>query len=159
MIITPLLIVLGVALGVTLGRSHRNRPRQNTVTGQCERPGPDQVPSVRRPAYLFDPLIATKVATTARNYSANGRLPQYTDRTAGRWQWFNAEGTWTSGFFPAELYEMHKRGKLCGNSPGGTDWLALARQWTELLTPLTMRNSVGHDVGFISFAFSDEMAE
>ena len=72
------------------------------------------------------------------------------------WLWFNAQGTWTSGFFPATLYALNTRTRLCGQGSTNTDWRALGQRWSSLLLPITRSNSVQHDVGFISFPFVEE---
>ncbi|KAK7049399.1 hypothetical protein VNI00_006000 [Paramarasmius palmivorus] len=65
-----------------------------------------------------------------------------------------------AGFFPATLYEMHTRQTLCnGDAPGGrVDWLVLARSASSALVDLAGHNSQGHDVGFLSFPFIEELA-
>lgn len=109
------------------------------------------------PQELFSPLIPQKVLATYRA-SPNLQWPQWTD-SAGRWLYFPPR-TWTSGFFPATLYELNKRRILCGatdaNQLGIADWLALGRSNSRGL-PLDA-GGVGHDVGFISFPFVEELA-
>lgn len=109
------------------------------------------------PAELFSPLSPRKVLATVRA-SPNLQWPQYTD-TSGRWLFFPPR-TWTSGFFPTTLYALNTRRRLCGatdaNQLGIADWLALGRQNSRGL-PLD-DGGIGHDVGFMSFPFVEELA-
>ncbi|KAF7796909.1 hypothetical protein EIP86_008094 [Pleurotus ostreatoroseus] len=114
------------------------------------------------PPELFSPLIAQKVLATAQTQHNPPQYPQWTDRTAGAWQYFNPD-TWTSGFFPATLYALNARAALCPNTStaqglNGTDWLALAQTWSAAEVPSETNTTVGHDVGFLSFPFADELA-
>ncbi|KAK0458542.1 glycoside hydrolase family 88 protein [Desarmillaria tabescens] len=108
---------------------------------------------------LYSSLIPSKVLATANKL--NNKFPQYTDSTAGVWQLFSAD-TWTSGFFPATLYALEKRKSLCGetsaNGLSAADWADLGRQTSAGLAALTTSNSVGHDVGFLSFPYVDELS-
>ncbi|KAL0947490.1 hypothetical protein HGRIS_013593 [Hohenbuehelia grisea] len=108
------------------------------------------------PPELFSPLVASKVLATAK--SVRNTFPQYTDTSAGNWQFFNAD-TWTSGFFPATLYELNRRKTLCGtrNGVGSADWVNLGRAWSTGEIPLETHTGVGHDVGFLSFPFVNEL--
>jgi hypothetical protein len=110
------------------------------------------------PSELWSPLVAQKFYKTASNVSAT-QYPQYTDRTVGHWVNFNVD-YWTSGFLPVALYAMRKREELCpGLAPNPkVDWLKLGREWSRGLLSLEVKNSVGHDVGFISFPFAEEFA-
>lgn len=107
------------------------------------------------PSQLYDPLVSQKILKTAQNEPNPAKYPQYTDRTAGAWQYF-ATDTWTSGFFPATLYALNTRAKLCGKSDGDS-WVQLGRQWSTGEIALQTKNSVGHDVGFISMPFIEEL--
>lgn len=108
------------------------------------------------PPELFSPLTPQKVLAT---YKASPSLqwPQYTDGS-GRWLFFPPR-TWTSGFFPATLYALNTRRQLCGatdaNQLGIADWVALGRANSRGL-PLDA-GGIGHDVGFISFPFVEEL--
>jgi hypothetical protein len=112
------------------------------------------------PPELFSPLICTKIYDNAQTLDPSRPLyPQYTDRIEGEWQYLYPD-TWTSGFFPATLYAMNTRDNLCGTEAGSRrkiDWVNLARQWSTGEIPLETQNGVGHDVGFLSFPFVDEL--
>ncbi|KAI0747607.1 d-4,5 unsaturated-glucuronyl hydrolase-like protein [Daedaleopsis nitida] len=113
------------------------------------------------PSELFSPLVAQKVLKTALEFQHHSppQYPQLTDRVKGEWQWFDADG-WTTGFFPATLYAMYERTKLChkSNAAGNAaQWLELGRTWATGEISLESHNSVGHDVGFLSFPFMDEL--
>ena len=106
------------------------------------------------PPQLYSPLISSKVRSTATSESNPPIYPQYTDSTVGQWQDFVPD-TWTTGFFPATLYALNTRAKLCGTGDGGT-WVQLGRQWSTGEIPLETNNTVGHDVGFLSMPFVEE---
>ncbi|KAH6918980.1 glucuronyl hydrolase [Coprinopsis sp. MPI-PUGE-AT-0042] len=118
---------------------------------------PVQLVAGQIPPQLFSPLIPQKVLAAERA-RPNVRWPQYTDQ-AGKWLWFDA-GAWTSGFFPATHYALNTRKTLCGGTPSNglnlADWRALGIS-SSVGLPLDAR-SVGHDVGFISFPFVEELA-
>lgn len=113
------------------------------------------------PAQLFSPLVPQKVLATFKSLPNPVQYPQWTDGTTGRWVLFNPD-TWTSGFFPATGYALNTRKHLCGATPenglGSADWLALGRAASSALIPLGTSNHVGHDVGFLSFPFVEELA-
>ncbi|KAJ7722288.1 glucuronyl hydrolase [Mycena maculata] len=120
------------------------------------------------PAQLFSNLIPQKVLATAESLPAPIQYPQYTneveplsDATIGDWLYFVPD-TWTSGFFPVTLYALNTRVKLCGatsrNGLSAADWLNLGRATSNGLIPLELQNTVGHDVGFLSFPFVEELA-
>ncbi|KAJ8699384.1 hypothetical protein PTI98_002505 [Pleurotus ostreatus] len=98
---------------------------------------------------LFSPLVARKVLATAKMPPIPIQYPQYTDTTTGNWLWFNSDA-WATGFFPATLYEMHRRQKLCGHKHGvgGVDWLKLGRTWSTGEIPSERTIGASHDVGF-----------
>ncbi|KAH7104068.1 Six-hairpin glycosidase [Auriculariales sp. MPI-PUGE-AT-0066] len=112
------------------------------------------------PATLFDPLVASKVLATAKTVQNPPKIPSITS-TSGTWTWSSAN-SWTSGFFPATLYQLSKRECMCSGSTsvnGSTpDWRGLGRTWSAALVPLHWHNGVGHDVGFLSWPFVDELA-
>ncbi|KAF8652756.1 hypothetical protein AX16_004252 [Volvariella volvacea WC 439] len=116
-------------------------------------------PQKAPPSQLFSPLIPQKVLATFQRLPNPIQYPQWTDRTNGLWALFNPD-TWTSGFFPATLYALNTRKQLCGtsNGIGAADWVALGRSASAGLIPLTVRNGVGHDTGFLSFPFVEELA-
>ncbi|EIW60767.1 d-4,5 unsaturated-glucuronyl hydrolase-like protein [Trametes versicolor FP-101664 SS1] len=108
-------------------------------------------------AELFSPLVSQKVLKTALSLTSPPQYPQYTDRTEGDWIWFSPD-QWTAGFFPSTLYAMHERTKLCGSSAGSaSQWLTLGRAWSTGEIPLETHTGVGHDVGFLSYPFMDEL--
>ncbi|KAI0761455.1 Six-hairpin glycosidase-like protein [Irpex lacteus] len=109
------------------------------------------------PSELFSPLIAQKVLATANNTQNPPKYPQWTDRTNGSWQFFGPD-TWTSGFFPATLYALNDRASICPSDElKETSWLELARKWSSAEVPLETKTTVGHDVGFLSFPFIEEL--
>lgn len=114
----------------------------------------------KTPPELFSPLIRTKLHATAATFDPSRPVyPQYTDRVEGQWKYLRPD-TWTSGFLPATLYAMNTREKLCGPATGGgpkVDWVNLGREWSTGEIPLETQTSVGHDVGFLSFPFVDEL--
>lgn len=113
--------------------------------------------SIAPPAELFSPLIAQKVLKTAQSFPNPAQYPQYTDRVEGNWIWFTPD-QWTTGFFPSTLYAMHERTHLCGSKAGSaSQWLELGRAWSTPEIPLETHTGVGHDVGFLSYPFMDEL--
>ncbi len=113
------------------------------------------------PPQLFSSLVPAKILDTAESLPLPVQYPQYTDMELGQWQLFSPN-TWTSGFFPATLYALNTRKALCGTSENNNlaiaDWLNLGRSTSSGLIPLETDNTLGHDVGFISFAFVEELA-
>lgn len=111
------------------------------------------------PAELYSPLIQQKVFAIASNEPTTAIYPEYTDPTLGIWQYFGANNTWTTGFFPATLYALNTRANLCPNKSDTSpiDWLALGRQWSTGIIPFETNNGLEHDVGFVSFPFQDEL--
>lgn len=113
------------------------------------------------PPELFSPLVPQKVLATFKALPNPTKYPQYTDQTVGQWQLFSPD-TWTSGFFPATGYALNTRKTLCGATPnnglGIADWLELGREASAALVPLEIKNGQGHDVGFLSFPFVEELA-
>ncbi|TFK43016.1 glycoside hydrolase family 88 protein [Crucibulum laeve] len=113
------------------------------------------------PTQLFSPLIPAKVLATFGALPKPIQYPQYTDTSAGKWLYFIPD-TWTSGFFPTTPYALNTRKTLCGATPqnglGSADWVALGRSASSGLVPLEIKNGQGHDVGFLSFPFVEELA-
>lgn len=111
------------------------------------------------PAELFSPLIPQKVLAAFKALPNPIKYPQYTT-TTGTWQFFSPD-TWTSGFFPVTGYEVNTRRTLCGatsaNGLGSADWVALARAASNGLISLENGNGQGHDQGFLSFPFVEEL--
>jgi hypothetical protein len=112
------------------------------------------------PVELFSPLVPTKVLATVSSLPNPIQYPQYTHTTAGEWLLFSPD-TWTSGFLPVTLYALNSRNSLCGathdNKLGIADWLTLGRSTSSGLIGLETSNTLGHDVGFISMAFQEEL--
>jgi hypothetical protein len=112
------------------------------------------------PAELFSPLVPAKVAAAFNALPTPVQYPQYTDTTAGKWLFFSPD-TWTSGFFPVTGYALNTRKALCGATPanglGQADWLDLGRAASNGLLDLDANHGIGHDVGFISFPFVEEL--
>ncbi|KAH7104062.1 Six-hairpin glycosidase [Auriculariales sp. MPI-PUGE-AT-0066] len=111
------------------------------------------------PHTLFDPLVASKVYATAQKLSSPAKYPSITSQS-GVWK-LSPVDTWTSGFFPATLYQLKKRECLC---PGSTrvkgsvpKWLQLGRSWSAGLVKLHWNNNQGHDVGFLSWPFAEDL--
>ena len=113
------------------------------------------------PSELFLPLIPQKIKDTYHALPSPIKYPHYTDTTVGHWKYFDPN-TWTSGFFPSSLYLLNSRAKLCGatasNGLGEVNWLDLARSASTALQSLDADYGIGHDVGFISFPFVEELA-
>jgi len=112
------------------------------------------------PPQLFDPLISKKVLATANLVPGiPASYPQYTTRDTGAWVLLPAD-TWTSGFLPATLYALAERAAFCPSSMNGTtytQWLEISRASASGEIPLETHTSVGHDVGFLSLPFVDEL--
>ena len=111
------------------------------------------------PPELFSPLVPEKILATFNALPNPIKYPQYTT-TNGTWLYFDPD-TWTSGFFPASGYALNTRKRLCGasdaNGLGAADWVALSRAASNGLIPLETKTSVGHDLGFLSFPFVEEL--
>ncbi|KAF8061608.1 glycoside hydrolase family 88 protein [Lyophyllum atratum] len=111
------------------------------------------------PNELFSPLVPQKVLATFKALPIPTKYPQYTT-TSGTWQYFSPD-TWTSGFFPVTGYELNTRKNLCPATPanglGIADWLAVGRAASNGLIPLENGNGQGHDQGFLSFPFVEEL--
>ncbi len=112
------------------------------------------------PPELFSPLVPRKILAAFQTLPNPTKYPQWTSQT-GAWQFFNPD-TWTSGFFPATGYALNTRKNLCGATPnnnlGIANWLELGRAASAALVPLEIKNNQGHDVGFLSFPFVEELA-
>ncbi|KAI9433843.1 d-4,5 unsaturated-glucuronyl hydrolase-like protein [Lactarius indigo] len=112
------------------------------------------------PPQLFSPLIAQKLLASAQlTPSIPTSYPQYTTRDTGVWLYFGAD-TWTSGFLPATFYALAERAAICPltlNGTTATQWLDIGRSSATGEIPLEVHTSVGHDVGFLSFPFVDEL--
>ncbi|KAL0567193.1 hypothetical protein V5O48_014805, partial [Marasmius crinis-equi] len=111
------------------------------------------------PAQLYSPLIPTKLLHTFNELPHPIQYPQYTNPNHS-WDYFGPDAAWTSGFFPATLYEMNKRRELCHNpdvSGDNIDWVGLGRRASSGLADLPGKNHRGHDVGFLSYPFVEEL--
>ncbi|KAJ7184363.1 glucuronyl hydrolase [Mycena filopes] len=107
------------------------------------------------------PLSFRRRSSPPRNLSLRpSNILKYTDTSAGHWLDFSPD-TWTSGFFPATLYALNTRKTLCGattaNGLGAANWLTWGRSTSNGLIPLEAHNNQGHDVGFLSFPFVEEL--
>ncbi|KAI0303288.1 d-4,5 unsaturated-glucuronyl hydrolase-like protein [Multifurca ochricompacta] len=109
---------------------------------------------------FFSPLIVQKLlATSQHTPGVSTSYPQYTTRDTGAWKYFPAD-TWTSGFLPATFYALAERATICPPSMNGTtaaQWLEIGRSSATGEIPLELHTGVGHDVGFLSFPFVDEL--
>ena len=112
------------------------------------------------PSELFSSLVPQKVLATFQALPFPIKYPQYTN-TTGDWIYFDPF-TWTSAFLPTIGYAVNARTELCGatssNSLGMADWLDLAQSASNGLLALNTSEGIGHDVGFLSFAFVEELA-
>ena len=113
------------------------------------------------PLEVFSPLIEQKILATYDALPSPIKYPQYTS-TSGDWMYFDPN-TWTSAFFPSSLYLLNTRAKLCGGAAsndlvGTADLVDLARSASTALLSIDASGGVEHDVGFISFAFVEELA-
>lgn len=59
-------------------------------------------------------------------------------------------------------YAMHERVGLCHNlstndTGNAATWLELGRMWATGEVPSETNTTVGHDVGFLSYPFVDEL--
>lgn len=111
------------------------------------------------PSEVFSPLIEQKIFDTFHALPSPTKYPQYTN--AGDWLYFDPN-TWTSAFFPSSLYLLNTRAALCGatasNDASTANWLDLARSASTALLSINANAGIGHDVGFISYAFAAELA-
>ncbi|KAG6853445.1 hypothetical protein C0991_004370 [Blastosporella zonata] len=118
------------------------------------------VSALSPPAELYSPIVPQKVLATFNALPNPVKYPQYTT-TTGNWLYFVPD-TWTSGFFPATPYALNARQKVCpptpGNALGIANWLTLGRSASTGLIPLEAGNNQGHDQGFLSFPFTEELA-
>ncbi|TRM59911.1 glycoside hydrolase family 88 protein [Schizophyllum amplum] len=115
------------------------------------------------PSELFAKEIPAKVSATASSVmdtAPNFSYPHTTSSNSGVWQ-LEVADWWTSGFFPATAYLVNARAELCGatadNGLDAADWLALGRAMSAGLAPLEDHTTQGHDVGFLSFPFIEEL--
>ncbi|KAH8832004.1 glucuronyl hydrolase [Flagelloscypha sp. PMI_526] len=111
------------------------------------------------PSELYSPIVPRKLLAAYEKTPNPIQYPHLTT-TNGVWQYISADA-WTSGFFPATMYALEERKRMCGASKSNgldiADWLSLGRALTSGLSALEVRNNVGHDVGFLSFPFAYEL--
>lgn len=105
---------------------------------------------------LSAPLISQKVLATFQSLSKSVLYPYITDSIEGKWI-DHSINWWTSGFLPASGYLLLARQKLC-NTTDGADWLTLGRSSAGPLAFLDASHGIGHDIGFISYPFVEELA-
>jgi hypothetical protein len=108
---------------------------------------------------LYSPINAQKLLAMANDTTAlnSGWYPEYTTRD-GQWVWFAPmPDGWTAGLFPAALYVMQDRERMCPALATGTDWLSLARQWTAPLLKQLTGPTVLSSLGFLSYPFQYEL--
>ncbi|KAG9040195.1 hypothetical protein FRB95_000124 [Tulasnella sp. JGI-2019a] len=118
------------------------------------------------PPELYSPLITQKLLAVAQNVSNPLQYPEYTTPPPygdkiGRWQYFPTD-TWTNGFFPASLALLAERAQKCPaaqliSSSDAATALSQARTWSAPLVTLETGSDLGHDVGFISFPFQEDL--
>ncbi|KAH8832002.1 glucuronyl hydrolase [Flagelloscypha sp. PMI_526] len=122
-------------------------------------PAPLLTTATSVPSELYSPIVPQKLLAAYQKTPDPIQYPQYTS-TNGTWELFPAD-VWTSGFFPATMYALEERKRLCGatksNGLGLANWANLGRALTSGLTALEVQNTVGHDVGFLSFPFAHEL--
>ncbi|THH21079.1 hypothetical protein EW146_g411 [Bondarzewia mesenterica] len=111
------------------------------------------------PQELVSREISTKLLATGQNVSGIPMVyPQQTTRDTGVWIPVGVD-SWTSGFLPSTFYALYERAALCPSMTSESQrWLDLGRRWATGELPLTIRNGQGHDVGFLSYPFVDELS-
>lgn len=112
--------------------------------------------SLTPPSTLYSSLISSKLQKTSASYK--GTYPQVTDHASPAHWVLISPNSWTTGFFPATMYELHRRQTICPQYSDGVDWLSLGRKWSLGEVPLEAGNGQGHDQGFLSFPFVAELA-
>jgi len=121
---------------------------------------PALISSVAIPSELFSLLIPQKVLSTFQSLPTPILYPHITDSVEGKWIDYSINW-WTSGFLPATSYLLLARQKMCNSTPSFDtsegDWLTLGRASSGPLANLDAVSSVGHDIGFISFPFVEEL--
>lgn len=105
---------------------------------------------------LFDSTLSKKLLSFSQNQPNPIAYPDLTT-SDGRWVFRKADW-WTSGFYPATMYAMHNRAVLCKSGQMvANGWKAIGQSWSSGEIPLALMNSVGHDVGFLSLPFIQEL--
>lgn len=111
------------------------------------------------PNELFSNLIPQKLLKTAEQISQDFKYPEMTN---GEGKWIlEPANRWSAGFVPASLYALQQRTEFCKptqeNGLALADWRKVGQATSDGLIPLTKSNGVGHDVGFLSFPFVEEL--
>jgi hypothetical protein len=120
---------------------------------------PVLISCVAIPSELFSSLISQKILVTFQSLPTPILYPHVTDSMG---KWINHSiNWWTAGFLPASSYLLLARQKMCNstqsfNTSGG-DWLTLGRSSSGPLANLNATHGIGHDIGFISFPFIEEL--
>lgn len=111
-------------------------------------------------APLYSSEVNQKILATAQSSSNPSQWPEYTDPSNPS-QWaYKPASDWTSAFFADQLYLLHERfSTLCPNDGDTTDWLGLARTWSNALynPSQDVLASWAHDVGFNSVPMMHEL--
>lgn len=117
--------------------------------------------AVAIPPSLYSTSLYTKLISSSS--SSPSSWPEYTSTLDGTWISFPAD-TWTSAFFSSSFYALHQRhSTLCpsvtptADNGSTTDWLALAREWSEGLYQVDEALTNTHDVGFLSWPAQQEL--
>ncbi|QRV94836.1 glycoside hydrolase family 88 protein [Ceratobasidium sp. AG-Ba] len=107
---------------------------------------------------ILSPDIAQKYARVGSSYRPGEYPHTTTSNGTGAWAWQPADW-WSSGFFPGSFYLLNERSKLCPKNKNlnSVDWLTLGRHWSDSLVPLQSGNGQGHDQGFLSIPFLEEL--
>ena len=105
---------------------------------------------------LFSSLIPQKVLATFQSLPTPILFPHVTDSIEGKWI-DHSINWWTSGFLPASSYLLLARQKMCNSFNTSGDWLTLGRSSSGPLANLDASHGIGHDIGFISFPFVEEL--
>ncbi|KAF8308231.1 glycoside hydrolase family 88 protein [Clavulina sp. PMI_390] len=122
---------------------------------------PGKATTVQPTSDLYSSTISSKLQVTTNPSNYSSLYPQITDHgNPAKWQYLNVN-QWTTGFFPATMYEMARRKTLCPNTSSfndGVDWLERGRVWSAAILPMDNGNAQGHDQGFLSLPFVAELA-
>lgn len=111
--------------------------------------------AITPPKDLYAKTISTKLTRTTKNYA--GTYPQVTNHGNPATWVLISPASWTSGFFPATMYELHRRQTLCPSHSDGVNWLTRGRKWSDAVLAMSNGNNQGHDQGFLSFPFVEEL--
>lgn len=111
--------------------------------------------AITPPKDLYAKTISTKLSRTTKNYA--GTYPQVTNHGNPATWVLISPASWTSSFFPATMYELHRRQTLCPSHSDGVNWLTRGRKWSDAVLAMSNGNHQGHDQGFLSFPFVEEL--